>query len=75
MEKIKKQTTEVVGTFKSEWELYKKMVIPKEASAMQIEIMKEAFYAGAFVAQSMSLIIAGIYESDEFCCEEFIHSL
>ncbi len=61
----KKTKRPELRSFADEWEIYRTMVIPKEAGEAQVRVMKEAFYAGAYIAQSMSLAIGGLYTSDE----------
>jgi len=62
----KKTKRPELRSFADEWEVYRTMVIPKEAGEVQVRVMKEAFYAGAYVAQSMSLVIGERYKYDEY---------
>ena len=52
-------------SMKEEWEFYKKSVISKEASEVQIKVMRESFFAGSWVAQTKMIAIAGAIENDE----------
>ncbi len=54
-----------MNTIQSKWESFRKDVIPEDASVIQVEEMKKAFYAGA-----ASILGLQLYDMDETISEE-----
>ena len=62
MARTEKQIGEM--SIEEEWKLYRKEVIHKDANEVQVKVMKSAFFAGAFVSQSMTIAIVDNYTEE-----------
>lgn len=63
-----------MDTMQQRWQSYRDDVIPKDASAVQINECRLAFYAGAIAALNVTLTVADMTEEEGFSALESVHT-